>query len=152
MTIQNETLKGLLEQKGRIVEAGRLLNEELEKKGRVIVDKELLNKGVKISGDTYSGDYKTLSVAFSYPSMTAIQEIIKTDLKNDIEELESKKMMIMSLNDKVNEVITHDVIPTLELKEFDQITKVELINGEIELTVIDAVEEFKINFKKQNAK
>ncbi|MEI7943089.1 MAG: hypothetical protein WCH76_08040, partial [Candidatus Riflemargulisbacteria bacterium] len=64
MIIHNEELKTLLEEKGKLVEAGRAISQALELVGREITDKELLAKGVTIDGDIYSGSFGLMKEAF----------------------------------------------------------------------------------------
>jgi len=147
MKIQNEAIAALLQEKKPIVEAGRALSEELEKRGREITDKEFVNKGVKIKGDVYSGSYQTLKEAFGTATTMMVEELMKSQLKDKFEELEAKGNQLRVINEKVSEIVGAEVIPSLGLSEFQYPSNIDLVDDGIEITVEDAVERFKENYR-----
>lgn len=74
-------------------------------------------------------------------------------LTEQIEELDAKRntiaMLAQKIKDKMMPIVDRDIKPTL--KEFEVLDTIKLNDdGEVEIIVTDAVEEFKKNFKEFN--
>jgi len=152
MLIQNEAIKSLLLEKKPLVEEGRKINAEIEAEGRKIVDAELVKKGVKVKKDTYSGSYRTLEEAFGVAAQSVYEGLIQSQLKEKIEALQSLQNKVMAINERVSDIITSEVMATLNLGEFEYPTNIELTEKGIEITVEDALEVFKENYRKVTKK
>ena len=149
MIIHNEELKTLLEEKGKLVEAGRAISQALELVGREITDKELLAKGVTIDGDIYSGSFGLMKAAFSYTTQNTISELIKAQCGEQLEEIEAKTLQLTQMNEKVNEIVK-GLLPELNLGEYEYPTNIELVGIDVDLTIANALEEFKAKYLAKN--
>lgn len=151
MLIQNEELKTLLQEKEILVKEGREANAELELKAEPIATKVLLDSGVKIddvkdeNGNVvFKGGYNILVKAFGTGNLEKINQLINAELGDELEEQKAKEMTIIKMNEKASVIVKEQILPTLNLKETEQLSKIELTEaGDIELEVIDVVESFK---------
>jgi hypothetical protein len=162
--IQNEEIKTLLEQKVVIINEGKDLNVQIELKAEPIAAKFLSDKGVVEDGEAeetfgtnnkyklYKGSYLKLQQAFRDSSIQVLQEQIKQELEEELNQLKSLELQVTSINEKINEVLKNEVVPTLGLAETEELTQIELKGIDIELTIVDVVEEYKQRYLEQKAK
>lgn len=140
--IENEDIKALLEEKEEIVKKARVINEEIDKKARVINDAEFEKLGVKIDGDVYSGSFETLKKAFNLETTNVIDTLIKSEIGDKFEEIESLETRRQAILEKVSDIIDREVLPTEDLAEFEEPTDIRIENGKIELTIEDKLASF----------
>lgn len=145
--LQNKKIKDILEKKAEIVKKGRALSAKIEDEAKKIVDKELVVNGIKVDKKrNCSGKYEDFQKFFNQENQFAINENIRKELKNEIEELDKLNGFVNKYNGEVSRLLDKE---KFELNEFEVLNQVELNNGEIEVSVIDKLEEFKERYKEQ---
>lgn len=148
--LQNKKIKDILEKKGEIVKQGRALSAEIEEKAKALVDAELEVNGIKVDKKrNCSGKYEQFVKFFSQDNQYAITQNIQKELKSEVEALDKLNGFVNKYNGEVSRLLDKE---KFELNEFEVLNQVELNNGEIEVSVIDKLEEFKKRYKEIKAK
>jgi len=148
--LQNKKIKDILEKKAEIVKKGRTLSAKIEEEAKNIVDKELVVNGIKVDKKrNCSGKYDDFKKFFNQENQIAINENIREELKDEIEELDKLNGFVNKYNGEVSHLIQKEKI---ELGEFEVPNKIELVKGVIEVEIIDNLEEYKKRYKEIKAK
>ncbi len=148
--LQNKKIKDILEKKAEIVKKGRALSAKIEDEAKKIVDKELVVNGIKVDKKRNCfAKYEVLQKLFNQENQIAINENIREELKDEIEELDKLNGFVNKYNGKVSHLIEKE---KLELGEFETPNKIELVNGTIEVEIIDNLEEYKERYREMMKK
>lgn len=155
INIKNDEIKALLDEKSVIVKDGQNINVEIEKKAEPFVASYLLELGVTEDGDStvaygdgkqfyknFKGTFNQLQNAFKDSSIMVLQNNIQTACEDDLNSLKAKENQVQDINEKVSSIIK-DIIPTLGLEEFEELTTVDCQGDEIVLSIVDRVEDYK---------
>jgi hypothetical protein len=160
-TIQDNILKDLLEQKSGLVTKGRDKSIEIEEKCEPIlvrwfseykivpdgVSDETYGDGTKFYAN-FKGSFLNLRTAFSKYSL--FEELISKELEDDLNENKANELQLAKLNEKINDRLT-ELLPTLELGEFEQVNTITLRGIDIDIDILDMVENYKLVYRTQKA-
>ena len=139
--LQNNKIKNILKKKEEIVLKGRELSAKIEEEAKKIVDKELEVNGIKVGKNrNCSGKYDDFNKFFNQDNQIAINENLKKELADELEELEKLNGFVNKYNGEVSRLVDKE---KLDLGEFEEMRKIELKKDNIEIEVIDKIEEYK---------
>lgn len=161
MKIQNRKIQKLLQDKKKLVDEGRKINKKLEKKAEKFVSTILYKMGLqdagvetvdvdgeKVENKLFSGSYQKLKEVFSTESMIDINEQVEHEFEEDISALKVLEGKINKINEQVSVVLRKEV--SLDLPEFHQVRRIELVGNDTMLEVVDLIDEYKQKLLKLN--
>jgi Mg2+ and Co2+ transporter CorA len=148
--LQNKKIKDILKKKEEIVLKGRKLSAKIEEEAKVIVNKELEANGIKVDKNRKcSGDYDKFVKFFHQDNQIAINENIKKELADELDELEKLNGFVNKYNGEISRLVDKEDI---KIGEFEELRKIELKKEDIEIEVIDKIEEMKQRIREQKTK
>lgn len=165
ITIKNDKLKEILTSKQAIIDQGKELSVQIELKAEPIAAKFLADKGIFEDGvgeesfgdgtnhyKLFKGSYLKLQSAFKDSSIQVLQQIVSQELEEDLNALKSLESQVAVLNEQASDEVTV-LLPTFNLGETEQVKTITLReDGDIDVEITDAVEEYKNNFLANKAK